>query len=96
MQRGRSPVSVADLVAAGLLRPGQRVRFRRDETITGELTDAGAIRIGADEYRSPSTAGRAVAGGTATNGWTAWSVHDGDDWVTLATVRDRMRPDSSG
>lgn len=90
MQRGRSPVSLADLVVAGLLRPGQRLSFRNKDAIVAEVTATGGIRIGADEYPSPSTAARAVTGGTATNGWLAWCVEQDDRSVRLAELRDQL------
>lgn len=90
MQRGRSPVSVADLVKAELLRPGQRLSFRKNDAVVGEVTTTGTIRIGADEYSSPSTAARAVTGGTATNGWLAWCVDQGGRSATLADLRGQF------
>jgi hypothetical protein len=39
MQLGRSPVSVADLVRAGLLRPGQRLLFTAAMAAGGTATN---------------------------------------------------------
>lgn len=91
MQLGRSPVSMADLLKAQLLRPGQEISFRRSTTVTGEVTAAGTVRFRGTEYSSPSTAGKVAAGGTSTNGWLAWHVRDGAEWTTLSALRDRLR-----
>ncbi len=85
MQLGRSSVAISDLVKAGLLRPGQRLVFRKNGP-GAEVTATGAIKFGGTEYSSPSTAAKAAAGGTSTNGWVAWSVPGGE---TLAELRDR-------
>jgi len=85
-QLGRSPVSVSDLVKAGLLRSGQRLVFRKGD-LHAEVTTSGTIRYAGKEYASPSSAAKAAAGGTSTNGWVSWSVSD--DGETLAAVRDR-------
>ena len=86
-QLGRSSVSVADLVKAGLLRSGQRLTFRKGD-LHAEVTGSGTIRYAGTEYTSPSSAAKAAAGGTSTNGWVAWSVTDGSG-ETLASLRDR-------
>ncbi len=84
-QLGRSSVSIADLVKAGLLRSGERLVFRKGDQ-HAEVTGSGTIRYQGKDYTSPSTAAKAAAGGTSTNGWIAWSVSQGD---TLADLRDR-------
>jgi hypothetical protein len=90
MQRGRSPVSLSDLVKAQLLRPGQEVSFRKSPSITGVVTDSGTISVSGTEYGSPSTAAKAAADGVSTNGWLAWSVRRDDGWSTLAELRDQL------
>jgi hypothetical protein len=90
MQRGRSAVSLSDLIGAGLLRSGQELSFRRSDDVVAVLTESGGLRFKGDEYRSPSTAGRAAAGGVATNGWVAWFAKSGHERVSLARLRDQF------
>jgi hypothetical protein len=90
MQRGRSPVSLADLVTAELLKPGQRLSFRKDDAVVAEITTNGCIRVGGSDFVSPSTAARSVTGGTAVNGWLAWCAQRDGRVVTLADLRDEL------
>lgn len=93
MQLGRSPVSLADLIRKGLLHPGQELSFRRSSDTKGQVTSAGTISFQGRGYSSPSTAARAAAGGTSTNGWTAWYVSTPDGMVTLAGLREQVSRD---
>jgi hypothetical protein len=88
-QLGRSSVSLTDLIHAGLLRPGQRLVFRKADGPGAEITSLGTIRYQGKEYPSLSTAAKAASGGTSTNGWLAWCVKDGDSLTSLAKLRDR-------
>lgn len=90
MQRGRSPVSLPDLLSAGLLQPGQQLSMCQRPGTTAELTANGTLKIGSEEYSSPSTAARAVLNGTSTNGWRAWTARDGGVVVALADIRTRF------
>ena len=89
MQRGRSTVSLGDLLSAGSLQPGQQLTFRQRPEVTAEVLANGRLKFGGTEYSSPSTAARAVLGGTSTNGWLAWSIREGDVLVALSDVRAR-------
>jgi hypothetical protein len=88
-QRGRSAVSIKDLLDAGLLKEGQQLRFGMVNEAVAALTSDGTISLSGKSYSSPSTAGRAINGGVAVNGWTAWRLADGDG-ATLAEVRRRF------
>lgn len=90
-QRGRSAVSVAQLIEAGLLRAGQQLRLRGPEGATARVTASGTVEIEGVAHRSPSAAARAAKGGTSTNGWIAWQVEDGGRWTTLAEIRERLK-----
>jgi hypothetical protein len=87
-QRGRSSVPFADLVKAGHIKAGQTLVFRKDGP-RAEVTADGAIRFQGKNYTSPSTAGRAAAGGTSTNGWTSWYVKEGGGLTLLSAIRAR-------
>lgn len=87
--RRRSRSSVAPLLAAGRLSPGQRLTWRRrnlGEAHTAYVTDDGYLRLeDGSIHHSPSGACEAVAN-CKINGWTAWHTDDG---TVLAELRDR-------
>ena len=89
MQRGRSSVSLSDLMGAGLLRPGQELCFRHSGEVA-VVTDSGALRLRGNEYHSPSTAGQVITGGPNLNGWMAWYVTSDGERASLATLRARL------
>lgn len=90
-RRGRAVTegTVADLVAAGLLRPGEKLVFdSRGHRREALVNPAGEIVLDGVTYWSPSGAGKAVLGGKSVNGWKAWTV--GDAGPSLAVLRDRL------
>lgn len=88
-QRGRSAVTVAQLLEAGLLRAGQKLRLRGPAEVQAVVTPSGGIEQGGKEYRSPSMAARAAKDGTSTNGWAAWQVEDNGRWIDLGDLRQQ-------
>lgn len=94
--RSSVPGTISDLVATGLLRPGERLIFdQRGRTAEAQVNPAGEIVLGGVTYSSPSGAAKAVLGGRAANGWNAWTVGKGGP--TLATLRERLNePDRDG
>jgi RAMA domain-containing protein len=89
MQLGRSSVSLSDLVTAELLRPGQELTFHGRSPATATVTARGTITLDGSEYKSPSTAAKAV-GGVSTNGWRAWYVNVAGEEISLAELRTRF------
>src|SRR4051812_14778401 len=78
---GGRRVQVRDLIDAGLLRPGAKLRFTRKrvgETHYAEVTGAGRVKLLPDgqEFPSPSRAAMVAAGMRAVDGWLAWTVVD--------------------
>jgi CBS domain-containing protein len=72
-------VTVSDLLEAGLLEAGAKLRFTRKRigvTFDAIVTGAGRIRLepGGEEFRSPSGAAMVAAGMRAVDGWRAWVV----------------------
>ena len=71
-------VTLADLIEAGLLKPGDRVRFTRPrigETHFAEVVETGRLRLDVGgEYRSPSRAAMVAASMRAVDGWHTWVV----------------------
>ncbi|MGW4593633.1 restriction system modified-DNA reader domain-containing protein [Amycolatopsis thermoflava] len=80
---GGRRVTVSDLLDAGLIQPGAKLRFKRSRigvTYDATVTDKGRIRLEPDgeEFRSPSRAAMVAAGMRAVDGWRAWIVVDQD------------------
>ncbi|KAA9166917.1 CBS domain-containing protein [Amycolatopsis acidicola] len=80
---GGRRVTVADLLEAGLIKAGTKLRFKRNRigvTYDATVTDKGRIRLEPDgeEFRSPSRAAMVAAGMRAVDGWHAWLVVDQD------------------
>jgi CBS domain-containing protein len=85
-------VTLTDLIRAGLLRVGDRVRFRRPRMghlHRAEVTEAGRLRLDDGlEYRSPSRAAVVAADMRAVDGWHAWVVESSD--VSLDALRQEL------
>ncbi|GAB1515135.1 hypothetical protein JCM33774_71780 [Actinophytocola sp. KF-1] len=80
---GGRRVTVSDLLDAGLVQAGTKLRFRRKrirKTYEATITDNGRIRLepGGEEFRTPSRAAAMAAGMRAVDGWRAWVVIDQD------------------
>jgi len=90
MQRGRSSVSVGQLIEAGHLTAGQELRYRQHSDATATLVDSGAIDFRGTVYPSPSAAARAANYGISTNGWLAWFVNRDGRWIPLARLREHI------
>jgi hypothetical protein len=82
-------VTVARLVAAGALHPGEElVLIYRRVQHTGRITAEGQIELETGErFDSPSPAGCAVTGKRTMNGWSYWKVNRGGKAVSLFDVR---------
>ncbi|WP_243866978.1 CBS domain-containing protein [Actinophytocola oryzae] len=86
---GGRRVSVSDLVDAGLVPAGAKLRFTRKRigrTYEASVTDRGRIRLepGGEEFRTPSRAAAVAAGMRAVDGWLAWVVVDQDRLLDAA------------
>lgn len=78
---GGRRVRVRDLVQAGLLRPGARLRFVRrriGETYHAAVTESGRVRLLPDgqEFPTPSRAAMVAAGMQAVDGWLVWMLEE--------------------
>lgn len=76
--RSVGSVSVADLLAAGVLEVGEELvgKYKGEET-TVLVTEDGRLAAGEDLYDSPSQAARLTSGQAAVNGWVFWSNRRG-------------------
>ncbi|MGC7103103.1 CBS domain-containing protein [Amycolatopsis lurida] len=80
---GGRRVTVSDLLDAGLIQAGTKLRFKRNRigvAYDATVTDKGRIRLEPDgeEFRSPSRAAMVAAGMRAVDGWRAWQVVEQD------------------
>ncbi|ACQ78766.1 hypothetical protein Bcav_0503 [Beutenbergia cavernae DSM 12333] len=92
--RRKSPIAkrgtVADLLAAGLLRAGAEVHLSQGgRAASGTVTTSGEIIVAGVAYASPSTAAQQALGLRSSNGWTTWRVGDLRG-PTLDALRDRL------
>ena len=92
MPIGRSDVSVADLVRAGLLTKGTILTWR-DATAT--VTEDGRIACAGQLYSTPTTAAWHVRG-VSVNGWRVWTVLVNGQRLTLDALRRRYRESTTG
>jgi hypothetical protein len=72
------PIKIPDLMEAGLLQVGDRLRWvrpQKGEEYGAEITANGSILLDTGEtYTSPSRAAMEAAGIPAYDGWYAWTV----------------------
>ena len=73
----RQRVTIAELIAAGLVEAGDRwfMQYKGRET-AAEVSPDGSLRVDGHEYRSPSDAGRKLTGWTSCDGWRLWRYRD--------------------
>jgi Restriction Enzyme Adenine Methylase Associated len=90
--RGRSDISLLDLLDLGLLRPGQKLQLVRQAgpAVNATVTDRGTIVCQGTEFRSLTMAAKAVKG-FSVNGWEAWRIPQGNGTVNLDTLRQQAR-----
>lgn len=93
---GGRRVTVSDLLGAGLIQAGAKLRFKRNRigvTYEATVTGNGRIRLEPDgeEFRSPSRAAMVAAGMRAVDGWRAWLVVD--QGRLLDAVRQQLLDD---
>lgn len=85
--------SVADLIDAGLLRAGTRLRpmaSKYDETAT--VREDGSLLLGTEVFNAVSPAAARVTGMQSEPGWNFWGAPSGDgSLVSLYELRSRYR-----
>lgn len=81
-------VTLAEMIQAGAIQPGQLVSTRAKRPASAELTAAGTILFNGVEYASPSKAAMKASGLGAVNGWVFWARKTPSGQVTLAAARD--------
>lgn len=82
--------TVADLLAAGLLRAGaELVLSQGGRTATASVSTSGELVVAGVAYRSPSRASATALGMQSSNGWTTWHVGSMSG-PTLAQLRAQL------
>jgi len=83
-----SSVTIADLLAAGLLKDGEDlVSVNGQWPAKAKVKSPDSIRFKNVDYDSPSGAGEAARDGGATNGWAFWAVIRDGETITLSVLR---------
>lgn len=89
--RGRSEVSLMDLIKAELIQPGQVLQFGRRGSTQAHVTHRGTVLLQGVEYTSLSSAGTAITNGNV-NGWMVWYVKIGkSNWIKISDLRDNIK-----
>lgn len=88
-QRRSSAVSLAELLRAGVLRPGRLIGEHLGTEYVAELTPHGTVRLDSGaEFTSPSAAAMTALDRPSWNGWTFWAVeHSGGTRTKLEVIR---------
>ena len=93
----RIEVSLADLISAGIVKSGRKIRASYKGTdYNGTIQKDGTVKVEGNVYDSLSTAGRAVQrmGGNenpAVNGWAFFKVNVEGEWVPISTLRNGVK-----
>jgi Restriction Enzyme Adenine Methylase Associated len=103
--KGKTPKkyteTLADLIAANLLKPGTVLQpARKTVSATATVLDDGRLLVNGEPHTTPSGAAKAAAGTAAEPGWNFWQVPSGSGGlVELDVLRRRLRengPKKSG
>lgn len=87
--------TIADLVAAGKLVPGEILRpAPRKYATTAVVGDDGTLEIEGEVFQSPSSAAKRVTGNVADAGWNFWCAERDGQQVMLFTLREEMGAES--
>ena len=85
----QSKVSLMDLIDAGLIKPGQVLRYANREEARAHVTPNGTVQFNGVEYKSLSSAAAAISN-SSINGWIAWRFKSGNNWIRISELRDRI------
>jgi|GEM_PF-2420457 len=87
-------ITLADLIAANLLRTGDRLIWRRprlQQTYYAHITESGTIKLeDGGEFSTPSSAAAHAANIPAYDGWLAWHVERPEGSVLLDSLRKQL------
>jgi hypothetical protein len=85
--------TVADILEAGLLRPGDELRPVRKASadVRAALGPDGRLNVAGQVHGSLSGAAMAVSGNKAEPGWEFWAVDRGGKLVSMYALREQLR-----
>jgi succinoglycan biosynthesis transport protein ExoP len=88
----RYSITVADLLEAGLLRPGDELRSVREALadVRAKVLPDGRIELDGQTHRSLAAAARATTGKKAEAGWEFWAIERDGNQVTLFELREQL------
>lgn len=83
-------IKIGDLLGAGLLTPGEELRYNRNSERAAILTTDGRLQVG-DRTSTIHQVGLHSGQLTSCNGWVSWYVLRDDTWTSLDQLRAGMR-----
>ena len=90
MNKRHFSVSLKDLIDAGLLQPGQELRYQAPNRALAHITSEGFVHLDGINYHSLSSAAKHITG-YPVNGWIVWQIKsETGDWIAIAHVRKRL------
>lgn len=85
-------VHLRNLLDARLLAVGEKLRYKMKPSIIATVTREGNLKIGKEEFRSPSGAATNFAPAGRRDGWLCWLFQDRDgDWKPIDLLRERWK-----
>jgi len=93
---GQGDLTVRDLVAAGLLSPGQLLISGNSKYPDARctVTADGLLEVDSKFYETPSGAGKAATRRRAVNGWWFWRVENSEG-LRLRELRRQLGPETA-
>jgi hypothetical protein len=93
---GSSPVAervdLKTLLDAQMLSAGARLRHKNQPSLIATVTRDGHLKVGKEEYQSPSGAATSFAASGRRDGWLCWMFQDKDGvWKPIDILRERWR-----
>lgn len=85
-------VDLKALIDAKLLAVGARLKHKNLSAVTAIVTREGHLKIGNNEYQSPSAAATSLAASGRRDGWLCWLFQDQDgEWKSIDLLREYWR-----
>jgi modification methylase len=88
--RRRPRLPFGNLLEAGLLQPGQRLYFVKDETVTATILANGQLQSGSLTGSIHAVA-RSLFGGAPANGWESWLYEKDGQKLVINTLRQLIQ-----
>ncbi|MCS6886244.1 MAG: hypothetical protein RMM17_10255 [Acidobacteriota bacterium] len=83
---------IRDLIEAGLLAAGTKLRYKRKPSIIATVLADGKLKVGKDIFSSPSSAATKFASAGRRDGWFCWLFQDKDgEYKPIDLLRERWK-----